>query len=111
MHDLLDEEGYEVVTYRELQGVYQAVRDANPDLIIMDIVIGGEKKGWELVELLTLDPKTRAVPIIVCSAAVQSLREREEQLTRLAIRALPKPFDLEELLAAIRHALDVERRG
>jgi CheY-like chemotaxis protein len=105
MHELLEDEGYEVVTHKEVKGVYEKVREDNPDFIILDIVIGGEKKGWELLELLTLDPKTRRVPLLVCTAAVQSLREREEQLTRLGIQGLPKPFDLDALLSAVRRGL------
>jgi CheY-like chemotaxis protein len=105
MHDLLEEEGYEVASHREVKGVYEKIVDDRPDLIVLDIVIGGETKGWELLELLTLDPRTRRVPVIVCTAAVDALRGREDQLTRLGIRGLTKPFDLEELLAAVQQAL------
>jgi two-component system response regulator RpaA len=105
MHDLLESEGYDVTTHREYKGVHERVKSDLPDLIMLDIVMSGEEKGWEILELLTLDPVTRPVPIIVCTAAIRSLRDREEQLNRLGIRGLPKPFDLDDLLGLVRDAL------
>jgi CheY-like chemotaxis protein len=71
----------------------------------LDIRIGGEEHGWTILNLLTLDPQTRGIPMIVCSAAITSLHEHQEILTRYGIRALPKPFDLDTLLDAIRDML------
>jgi CheY-like chemotaxis protein len=87
------------------------VRDQQPDLIIQDIRIGGEEKGWTILNLLTLDPNTRPIPIIVCSAAIQSLHEHQEWLNRYGIKALPKPFDLDVLLATIEQVLAEHRKS
>ena len=106
MRDLLEYEAdYEVLICKEWDGAYQFVKDHTPDLIIQDIRIGGEEHGWTILNLLTLDPVTRPLPVIVCSAAIQSLHEHQEWLTQYGIRALPKPFDLDTLLAAIREML------
>jgi len=105
MHELLESEGFEVVPYREYQDVQKKIKAALPDLVVLDVVMSGEERGWQILELLTLDPVTRGVPIIVCTAAIRSLRDREEQLNRLGIRSLPKPFDLDDLLALVRDAL------
>jgi CheY-like chemotaxis protein len=112
MHELLEvEENYEVLICKEWDNAYQFVRDQQPDLIIQDIRIGGEEKGWTILNLLTLDPKTRPTPIIVCSAAIQSLHEHQEWLSRYGIKALPKPFDLDDLLAAIEQVLAEHRKS
>jgi CheY-like chemotaxis protein len=106
MRDLLEQEGgYEVLICKEWDNAYQFVREHLPDLIVQDIRIGGEEHGWTILNLLTLDPVTRPTPIIVCSAAIQSLHEHQEWLSRYAIRALPKPFDLDTLLNAIEEML------
>ena len=55
--------------------------------------------------MLTLDPATHHIPAIVCSAAIQSLHEHQEMLSKLGIRALAKPFDLDTLLATIEESL------
>jgi DNA-binding NtrC family response regulator len=111
MRELLEqEEHYEVVICREWDGAYQFIREQKPDLIIQDIRIGGEEHGWTILNLLTLDPKTRPIPMIVCSAAIQSLHEHQEWLTQYGIRALPKPFDLDTLLATIEEMLSERTR-
>ena len=109
MHELLEqEENYEVLVCKEWDNAYQFIRDSDPDLIIQDIRIGGEEHGWTILNLLTLDPHTLPIPKIVCSAAIQSLHEHQEWLSRYGIRALPKPFDLDTLLDTIQDML-VER--
>jgi DNA-binding NtrC family response regulator len=106
MHDLLvADEGYEVSIRKEWDGAYEFVKQMKPDLVIQDITIGGEEKGWTILNLLTLDPETRPIPLIVCSAAVQSLHEHQEILDRFGITALPKPFDLDELLRTIERVI------
>jgi CheY-like chemotaxis protein len=111
MRELLEDEAeYEVIICKEWDGAYQFVRDEQPDLVIQDIRIGGEENGWTILNLLTLDPKTRPIPTIVCSAAIQSLHEHQEWLTKYGIRALPKPFDLDTLLNAIAEMLEEHRR-
>lgn len=99
MRDLLEQEAdYEVLICKEWDSAYQFIRNELPDLIIQDIRIGGEEHGWTILNLLTLDPVTRPIPKIVCSAAIQSLHEHQPWLSQYGIRALPKPFDLDTLL-------------
>lgn len=106
MHDLLhNEENHDVLICKEWDSAYQYVKEEQPDLIILDIRIGGEEHGWTILNLLTLDPATRHIPAIVCSAAIQSLHEHQEMLSKLGIRALAKPFDLDTLLATIEESL------
>ncbi len=102
MRDLLQEvEGYEVQICKEGDRAYEFVRDQQPDLVILDIRMGGEESGWTLLELLTLDPKTRPIPMIVCSAAIRDLQDHQSLLDRFGIGVLPKPFDLDVLLGAV----------
>ena len=111
MHQLLQEtEGYEVRTRKEWEGAYEFVKSQRPDLVILDIRIGGEERGWQILQMLTLDPETLPIPVIVCSAAVDDLHEHQALLDRYGVRALPKPFDLDDLLAAVRQALDAGPR-
>jgi CheY-like chemotaxis protein len=106
MRDLLEEEeNYEVLICREWDRVHEFVKTEQPDLVIQDIRIGGEEHGWTILNLLTLDPATRPIPMIVCSAAIQSLHEHQHLLSTYGIRALPKPFDLDTLLRTIEESL------
>src|SRR4029453_14702924 len=106
MRDLLEgDEGYEVSICKEWDGAYEFVKHTRPDLVIQDITIGGQELGWTILNLLTLDPETRPIPILVCSAAIQSLHEHQPLLDKYGITALPKPFDLDELLITIEHVI------
>ncbi len=111
MRELLESyEGYQVLVCKESDRAYQFVKEERPDLALVDIRMGGEETGWTLLELLTLDPETRPIPLIVCSAAVRALHEHEPMLSQYGVRALPKPFDLDALLDKVRGAL-AERPG
>jgi CheY-like chemotaxis protein len=106
MHDLLeDEEGFEVLICREWDNAYGFIKEQRPDLVILDIRMGGEERGWTILNLLTLDPATRPIPLIACSAAVHSLQEHQPWLDKFGICALPKPFDLDMLLEMVQRVL------
>ena len=107
MRDLLEAEGgYEAIICREWQDAHAFVKEQNPTLLILDIRIGGEERGWTILNLLTLDPTTRHIPVIVCSAAIQSLHEHQELLSKYGICALPKPFDVDALLDTVARMLE-----
>jgi len=47
-----------------------------PELLLVDLRIAGdEMKGWEILTLARAEPLLRDVPLIVCSADVQTLRQ------------------------------------
>jgi CheY-like chemotaxis protein len=107
---LEDTEGYDVAICKEWDNAFEFVRDQEPDLVILDIVMGREERGWTILNLLTLSPQTRPIPVLVCSAAIQSLVEHAGLLERYGIRALAKPFDLNDLLIAIEQTLHARPR-
>jgi CheY-like chemotaxis protein len=109
MRDLLETEGgYEAVICREWDDAHAFVKDQRPALVILDIRIGGEEHGWTILNLLTLDPETRRIPVIVCSAAIQSLHQHQDLLGKYGICALPKPFDIDALLETVARMLTAE---
>lgn len=106
MRELLEaQEGYDVIICKEGQGAYQFVKEHRPDLVLLDIRMGGEEIGWTIMELLTLDPETKPIPMIVCSAAVRELHAHQPILDKYDISVLPKPFDLDALLDKVREGL------
>src|SRR6185437_13675027 len=101
MQTLLQEQGYEVMLQIEGSGAHGLVRDARPDLIILDIRMGSPDTGWMVLELLRLDPATRNIPVIVCSADVINLRAKEGMLRDQGYDVIEKPFDLDTLLTMV----------
>ena len=105
MQEVLSDEGYDVDLMRGFQDAYDHVRATQPDVVICDLVVKNEERGWEIIDLLAVDPKTAAIPLIVCSAAVRSLEARRDMLEQQGTRLIPKPFDLPTLLEAIRESV------
>ncbi len=112
MEELLrTEEGYEVSTCFVGTEAYEFVRRVQPDLVILDLIFGPEAEGWRTLDLLTLDPRTRRIPVIVCSAATHLLHHHREHLEQFDVHVLPKPFDLDVLLNQVRAAIGDPREG
>ncbi len=107
---LLEEEGYEtVLSGSPLQQVSDIER-ISPDLIILDFIFGGEKFGWQMLQMLKMHRSTAKIPIIVCTAALDVVREQEGYLTGKGIRVIYKPFDINELLDAVKQALSLSEQ-
>ncbi len=109
--DLLTEEGYEVSLYS--YGVHDMaeVTRVAPDLIIIDYLIGDEQTGWQMLQKLKMTRATAGIPIIVCTAALNQVKEIEGWLTQKRITVVLKPFDVDDLLAAVRRALGTPDEG
>ena len=106
MRELLEEEAFSVTTMpREGQGI-ETIAETNPDLIVLDYMWPGSDNEWTLLNLLTIDRRTRHIPVILCTAAVRQVRDMQEHLDSIGVRVVFKPFDIDDLLDAIRQALD-----
>ncbi|HEX6779155.1 MAG TPA: response regulator [Ktedonobacterales bacterium] len=103
--DLLRGDGYEPVLYSEAFSDLDEVEKVEPDLIILDYIFGGEKAGWQMLQKLKMRRSTANIPIVVCTAAVQAVREIEGYLEMKGIRLVAKPFDIDDLLTGVREAL------
>lgn len=105
MAELIKDRGWESLICREAGMAYETLKAAHPDVVVLDIRMGNPEAGWTILELLTLDPETRGIPVIVCSAAVVDLRSKEDWLEDRGISVLQKPFDLDDLYEHIDQAL------
>lgn len=107
MHDLLAVgEGYEVVTNSQWVRSFEFIKEHQPDLVILDLMMGRDQTGWAVLDLLRSDPATASIPVILCSAAVPALtRYAADEHAHPAVAPLAKPFDVDELLGTISRML------
>ncbi len=102
---ILEGEGYKVtLSSFPLQKAADIVQ-LGPDLIILDVVFGEEKLGWQMLQMLKMQPSTAAIPIIICTAAEKAVREMEGYLVSKNVLVVYKPFELEDLLTGVTQAL------
>jgi CheY-like chemotaxis protein len=103
MQDLLaDGEGYDVVSCAHWVQSFEFVRDTQPDVVILDLMMGGERTGWTVLEVLREHPSTAHIPVVLCSAAAPELQKVPYHLNGgAAIEPVAKPFDVDRLLDVI----------
>jgi CheY-like chemotaxis protein len=105
MSEALALEGYETVTLTESSDSFFVLRDQHVDLLVIDIRMEQPDSGWQLLDLLLSDARTRTIPILVCSAASDDLQAHEGWLKEHGIDGLQKPFDIDDLFVAVRRTL------
>lgn len=101
MHDLLTDEGYRTAIWKEGDKAYEMIKEHRPALVILDIRMERPDTGWMVLELLRLDPATTAIPVILCSADTQRMREKVDYLRAQNCDVLEKPFVLDDLLRKV----------
>lgn len=105
---LLEEEaGYEVVLYSYAVMDMREIERHAPDLILLDYIFGGEAAGWQLLQKLKMSRATAKIPLIICTAATNMVQEIAGYLRAHGIAVVPKPFEIDELLDAVKRALEV----
>ena len=101
LREVLEEESYRVTTEAAPSLQPAAVAALEPDLLLVDLRFGSERGGVELLQRLKGDPATRTIPVLVCSADHRQIEELHDQLLAWDCAILPKPFELQDLLAAV----------
>ena len=106
LSDILTDEGYEVATATQSLRAFDRAKEAQPDLILMDIMMP-YLDGLDQIKLFSLDDDLKDVPIIVITAKARALDPLgSEDLKALRIvDYLYKPFEIADLLAKIKQAL------
>src|SRR5437667_1520134 len=102
---LLEEEGYEVILSGFPIQQISDVERINPDLIILDFVFGDKKTGWQMLQMLKMQRSTAIIPVIVCTAALDMVREQEGYLVSQGVHVVFKPFDLDHLETNVKQLL------
>ncbi len=102
----LEKEGYEVLGCTESVKAVETCMRANPDLIILDILMPG-KNGWEIMEELKAETSTRDTPVIL--STVKNRPEDVEHGKDLhAADYIAKPYVFSDLLEKVRGILQVD---
>ena len=102
--DYLELSGYSVITADDGQDGLKIVEESHPNLIVTDIVMP-RMNGYELVRRVRQKPEFRLLPVILLTARTKT-QERILGYQSGCDLYLPKPFELEELAAAIHNLLE-----
>jgi CheY-like chemotaxis protein len=103
LREVLLAEGYDVVIAENGAVALQIMRSQPPpDVVVLDLMMP-VLSGWEVLEQLETDASVRDIPVLVVSAMGAPLASSGQHG---GVRmSLPKPPDVDALLAAIEHIL------
>jgi CheY-like chemotaxis protein len=101
--ELLEDDGFDVQTATNGFSALRRAIESRPSVILLDLALP-ERSGNELLADLRAEPTTRNLAIVLVTANADRLTEAE----RAAVDAvIPKPFDADELLVTVQHAVQL----
>src|SRR5829696_6259881 len=77
------------------------VQQLRPSLVVLDLMLGGEPEGYGWLEAIRAWRWTARLPVLVCSGFLAPDAPAAHRVQALANVTMPKPFALDELLAAV----------
>jgi CheY-like chemotaxis protein len=89
--DILGDEGYHVIC-------------------CLDMQMETRTSGFEVVQILRSDARTRHIPVIIYSADSHLLQQMREQLLVHHCEMLTKPFYLQDLLSLVERLIPLTQR-
>jgi two-component system, cell cycle response regulator len=99
--------GYEVAVAERGEAAIELVKEAPPDLILLDIMMP-DMDGYEVARRIRQDPEIGYIPIIVVTAR-DSTEDKVTGLDAGADDYLTKPINFPELEARVRSMLRIKR--
>ncbi|ANT59556.1 two-component system response regulator [Salipiger sp. CCB-MM3] len=100
---ILSREGLDVETHSDGTTANDRLRDVNPDLLILDVMLPG-KSGYDILRDLRADPATAELPVLMLTARGQT-RDREMAEREGVSAFMSKPFANSEMLETVRALL------
>ncbi len=96
----LSPHGFTVYLASTLDAALKHIAHAVPDAVFLDVMMPN-LDGWDVLQLLSHQPDTQEIPIVICSV----LQQQELALSLGAAAFVGKPFSPETLLAALRQLM------
>ena len=99
----LNNSGFDAVGFEDGAGLFAALKEEKPDLILLDLMLPGED-GISILKRLRADGQTAGLPVIILTAK-NGEYDKVVGLDQGADDYVTKPFGMMELLSRIRAVL------
>jgi DNA-binding NtrC family response regulator len=106
---ILASEGYGFESLEDLARAAEAVATSRPDVVVLDIRLGSEADGLQILAQLASNASTRDIPILICTASRDLLTTHQDLIEELGCEVVEKPFDVETFVSAIERCLESSR--
>jgi len=104
LRHLMKREGYDVRVVHDGEAALDAVREAAPDLILLDVMIP-KRDGYDVCQTIRKNPDWNDVRIVMVTAKGRDV-EAEKGLALGANAYVTKPFSTRELAEKVRSLLE-----
>jgi two-component system cell cycle response regulator DivK len=102
---ILEENGYRIDTALSVKEAIQCIDKKIPDLILLDLLMP-KVSGFEFLEKLRADEKTRLIPVMVISAITDE--DSINGILRLgAVDFIKKPINIQYLVEQVDRTLNL----
>lgn len=101
---LLTRDGHSHSRMASGAGAVQAIRDQQPDLVLLDVMLP-EVSGYQIVQEMRADPGLLRTRVLMMTAR-GSVMERRKGMALGADGFIAKPFELSELRAEMARLLE-----
>ena len=105
--DLFSTRGFEVLVCEGTEEALRTARAQTPAVILTELVARTET-GWEIIQVLKGDPEVACIPLIALTAFAQAEDRKRAGAADLYV---PKPADIQEVLAAVERLAAKSGRG
>ncbi len=102
---ILEQGGYSILTAMNGEQGIDMTRQHKPDVVLMDVIMPG-MNGFQATRVLSKDPLTSYIPVVIISASEQPTEKAWCQ--RLGAKGfLPKPIQRGQLFPCLEELLDL----
>lgn len=103
MKTALEKHGFQTMSAADGTECLTLVKEVQPDLIFMDVVMPG-LNGFQATRTLSRDPKTKSIPVVMVTTKDQE-SDRIWGMRQGAVDYLVKPVDASDLVAKANEVL------
>jgi len=107
LNSVLSQQGYRVLEFPCAELALQAVAQAPPDLILLDIMMP-DMDGFAMCQRLKTDARLQAIPVLFISA-MNDLDHKLRAFSEGGVDYVTKPFQKEEVAARVATQLELYR--
>ncbi len=107
LKEALGDEGYETYMTTQSLRFYDNVREHDPDLILLDIMMP-YLDGRDELKLMGMDMaagRLRRIPVILVTAYLDAYKEENEFRESGVVKIVYKPFDLDQLVTLVHDTI------
>lgn len=102
--EVLAQGGYDSVVFNDPDVAVAQLTQIRPAIIVLDVRIQHRRACWQLIKQIGEDPRLTSASIVVCTADDGFLNEHGGELAARGVPCLRKPFEIDDLIAAVARA-------